>query len=263
MGTPAAIRVVEWNLLGYRRVWKGTIVSSFVQPLLYLLGMGLGVGSLVERNTSSAALLGGVGYAHFIAPGLLASTAMVIGSIESTWPVFGGFKWLRVYHAMAATPLRAIDLVIGHLLWVGVRVLVAAGSVAVAVALIPSARPVSAAGALLAIVAAALCGLAFAMPLAAYSAGAEQERAFVAIQRFAITPMLLFGGTFNPVAQLPGWLRPVAYLTPVWHGVELCRGLTLGTLRAGSAAGHTAYLLALIVVGTVISCRRYRARLER
>lgn len=258
MATPGPLRVVEWNLLGYRRIWMSSIVSSFVQPLLYLVGIGLGVGTLVTRNPSSRALLGGVGYARFIAPGLLATTAMMVASVESTFPVFAGFKWIRVYHAMAASPLTAVDIVLGHLLWIGLRVLLAAGSVGLAMELVPSTR----AGRLpLAVLAAALCGLAFAMPLAAYAAGADTERGFVAFQRFALTPMLLFAGTFFPVSQLPAAVRPIAYVTPVWHGVELCRGVTLGTLRAGPALGHVAYLMSFVVVGTFVSVRRFAGRL--
>jgi lipooligosaccharide transport system permease protein len=258
MATPGAFRVVEWNWLAYRRIWKGSVVSSFAQPLLYLLGMGLGVGTLVKQNAGSSAVLGGVGYARFIAPGLLATTAMIVGSIESTWPVFVGFKWQRLYHAMAATPLDALDIVLGLLLWVGFRVVTAAGSVALAMELIPSTRS---AALPLAVLAAGLCGLAFAMPLAAYAASVEQERGFVALQRFGITPMLLFAGTFYPVSQLPAAVRPLAYVTPVWHGVELCRGLTLHTLGAGAAIGHVAYLLAFVVVGTLVSVSRFTRRL--
>jgi lipooligosaccharide transport system permease protein len=111
------------------------------------------------------------------------------------------------------------------------------------------------------VLAAALCGLAFAMPLAAYAARADNERGFVALHRFALTPMMLFAGTFFPVSQLPAAVRPLAYVTPVWHGVELCRGITLGTLRAGPAIGHVAYLLTFVVAGTVVACRRFAVRL--
>jgi lipooligosaccharide transport system permease protein len=252
------LRVVEWNLLAFRRVWMSSIVSSFVQPLLYLLGMGLGVGALVARNPTSAAVFGEVSYAQFIAPALLATTAMMVGAIETMFPVFGGFKWIRVFHAMAATPLSPIDIVLGHLLWIGTRIVLASGSVAVAMALVPSTRTASLP---LAVIASVLCGTAFAMPLAAYAASVELERGFIAFSRFGLTPMLLFAGTFFPVSQLPSAIRPLAYVTPVWHGVELCRGITLGTLRVGPALLHVGYLLAFTVVGTVVSFRRFAAKL--
>jgi lipooligosaccharide transport system permease protein len=159
---------------------------------------------------------------------------------------------------MAATPLSTVDIVLGHLAWIGLRILLASGSVALAMELVPSTRTSSLP---LAVLASVLCGTAFAMPLACYAASVENERGFVAFSRFGLTPMLLFAGTFFPVSQLPAAIRPLAYVTPVWHGVELCRGITLGTLHAGPAIVHVAYLTALTVVGTLMSFRRFAPKL--
>ena len=117
-------------------------------------------------------------------------------------------------------------------------------------------------GVLAAWVFAVLCGMAFSAPLVAFSATQEQEGgAFSAIFRFVVLPMTLFSGTFFPISQLPGWIRPVAYATPLWHGVALCRGLSLGNLDAGSVAIHVGYLAALTAVGLWACGRTYRRRL--
>jgi lipooligosaccharide transport system permease protein len=111
---------------------------------------------------------------------------------------------------------------------------------------------------LLAIPAAVLCGMAMAAPMSAYSVGLTNDGGFASINRFLITPMSLFAGAFFPVSQLPAAIRPVAYVTPMWHGVDLCRGLALGTIGAGRAAGHVVVLLGFVAAGAVIAAARYR-----
>jgi lipooligosaccharide transport system permease protein len=106
------------------------LLSSLVQPMLYLLGLGVGVGSLVDRNTGSSDVLGASSYVAFVAPGLLVTTAMALAAGESMWPVMGGLKWSRGYHGMAATPLSARDIVVGHGTWMALRCGIAAGAVA-------------------------------------------------------------------------------------------------------------------------------------
>lgn len=252
------VRVVEGKLLLFRRVWKANLLTSFFQPLFYLLAMGVGVGSLVNQNSGSDDLLGGVSYVAFIAPGLLATTGMVLASVESSWPVLGGFKWDRGYLAISATPLDAIDIVIGHLGWIALRALIACTAVASVMALIPDTRS---SGLVPAVVFAVITAVSIAMPTAAYAATRQNDGGFAAYQRFVITPLLLFGGAFFPVSQLPSLVRMVAYVTPLWHGVELCRGAALHTLSPGAAAGHLAYLALWIVVGTSVALRLFRRRL--
>ncbi len=99
----------------YKRTWRGSITTSFLYPVLYLSAMGLGLGSLVKGN------VGGVRYLDFIAPGLLASTAMQIGGNEAMYPVMAAIKWLRTYFAMLATPLTVVDVLVGHLAWIALR----------------------------------------------------------------------------------------------------------------------------------------------
>src|SRR5262245_18115939 len=106
----------------YRRTWKGTLVTSFLMPLLYLAEMGVGLGSFVDASATSDAALGGVTYLQYIAPGLLAATAMQIGVFESTYPVMRGIKWHRTFFGMVATPLRPADVMLGQLGFIAFRI---------------------------------------------------------------------------------------------------------------------------------------------
>lgn len=258
MATPAALRVVEGHWRWFRHVWRGSILTGFLQPLLFLAGMGLGVGSLVSSN--DADVLSGVPYVAFLAPGLLVATAMMTASGEATWPVLDNFTWQRGYERMITAPLSVGAIVAGQIWWWAIRLTLMAVSVVVAMQLFPAARSW---GLLPAIPAAVLSGLAFATPIGAFAAAqpAGSAGAFAVLTRFVITPLFLFGGVFYPVSQLPGWLRPVAYATPLYHGVELCRGLTLHTLGGADAALHLGVLVAYVTVGTLLCLRIFRRRL--
>src|SRR5207302_10604479 len=132
-----------------------------------------------------------------------------------------------VYYAMLATPLGIGDIVVGHQLWMATRV---ATSSAVYLAVIAAFGGIQSPLAVLALPACVLIGVAFAGPMAAYAATRERDGAFVPVMRFGIVPMFLFSGTFFPISRLPVVLEWVARATPLWHGVDLCRGLTLGTI---------------------------------
>jgi lipooligosaccharide transport system permease protein len=249
------LRAYEHWLAQYKRVWRGTIGTSLVNPLLYLAALGVGLGTIVDKSPNAPA---GVPYLDYIAPGLLAAAAMQTAATESSWPVMGAIKWTRTYYAMTATPLTERDVLIGHQLFVITRVLTASAAYLVVVAAFGA---VSSWLGLLAIPAAVLIGTAFSMPMAAYSATSESDWSFPPIFRFVIVPMFLFSGTFFPVSQMPLALELLAYVTPIWHGVELCRGLMLGTIELLPALGHVAYLLAWTIGGLVLARRAYRKRL--
>jgi lipooligosaccharide transport system permease protein len=249
------LRAYEHWLAQYKRVWRGTLGTSIVNPLLYLAALGVGLGTIVDRSPNAPA---GVPYLDFIAPGLLAAAAMQTAATESTWPVMGAIKWTRTYYAMTATPLTERDVLIGHQLFVLTRVLTASAAYLLVVAAFGAVH--SWLG-LLAIPAAVAIGAAFSMPLAAYSASTESDTSFPPIFRFVIVPMFLFSGTFFPVSQMPLVLELLAYATPIWHGVELCRGLMLGTIELLPALGHLAYLLAWTFAGLALARRAYKRRL--
>ena len=247
--------IVGWHARSYRRQWFGSITTSFLNPVFFLLSIGVLLGTLVDESDPD---LGGLTYVEFVAPALIAATAMQTAASATTFPVKIGLKWYRTYHAVVATPVRVAELVVGVLAWAGVRILVAA-SVFAFVAAVGGAflSPL----AVLAPLAALLCGLAFAAGLAAISAGTDNDQWLVAIFRFALLPLFLFSGTFFPVEQLPDWIEPLAWATPLWHGVELTRDLATGDVPAVPTAVHVAYLTLLTVVGTVIAVRACEGKL--
>ena len=253
-----ALRSLEYWAYRYKRTWRGSLVSSVLQPVLFLAAMGVGLGSLVNRGAPGRTNLGGVSYLVFLAPALMAATAMQTAVLEASWPVMAAIKWLRTYDAMLATPLRVADVALGHLAWIAVRV-VTACTVFMAVMLVFGA--VKSPEGILLVPAAALTGLAFAAPTAAYAATLERDTGLSALFRFGVVPMFLFSGTFFPVSQLPAAVRPVAYLTPLWHGVDLCRHLALGRASLLGSLGHVAYLLMWIVAGTALALFTYRRRM--
>lgn len=255
----AARYVVEWRLMAFRRLWRSSMLTSFLQPMMFVAGMGLGVGALVNRNASSAASLGGVKYIAFLAPGLLATTAMRVGGEESMWPVLGNFKWKGTFHAIVASPVQPSDIAIGQALFIALRCLLATTTVSLALALFPDTRS---SGLLLAVPFSIVSGLAFGMPIVAFSATRERDSSFAAMSRFVITPLFLFGGAFYPLKQLPRVLQLVAEFFPLWHGVELSRAATLHHLQFASVIEHLAYLAVWLVVGLLLTIHTFTKRLS-
>jgi lipooligosaccharide transport system permease protein len=248
-----ALRSYEYWLYSYRRVWRGTVVTSIVGPVLYLTALGVGLGKLVNRGQGV-----GVPYLHFVAAGLLAATAMQVATFESSYPVLAAIRWTRQYHAMLATPLRIRDLVVGHELYVATRL---AGISAIYLAILGAFGALDSPFALAAWPVAILVGLAHSGPISAYAAWLEREEGFPALFRFGITPLFLFSGTFFPISRLPQGLREVAYATPLWHGVDLSRHLTLGTATLWPSLGHAAYLVLWIAGGYALALRTSTRRL--
>jgi lipooligosaccharide transport system permease protein len=245
-----------WNLVG-KRTWRGQVVSTVLAPILFLGAMGLGLGSYVDDGGSSASL-GGVDYLAFLAPGLLAASAMQAGAMAAMYPVMGAIKWIRTYDAMLATPLRVVDVVLGHLAHMAVRLVLTS---AIFIVVMTAFGATESGWVVLTLPAAVLTGMAFATPLTAFSATREKDGAFAGVTRFVIMPMFLFSGTFFPITQLPAGIRWIAYLTPLWHGVALCRTLALGTATPWGTALHVAVLTALTVAGTYAALVAFRRRL--
>jgi len=253
--TPGALSFCAQRLTAYRHFWRSSLISSVLEPALFLAAMGLTLGVLVDRGPG---LPGGLSYLAFLAPGLLAAAAMQTGTFESIYPVLGAIKWDKTYEAVLATPAAVGDLLMGHLLYVGFRVTTSAALFLAVLVLFGAAdSPLV----VLAVPAALLTGLAFAAPVTALAARLENDSGFAALQRFLIIPMFLFSGTFFPVSQLPAFFEWVAYLTPLWHGVSLARGLALGTLDAGAGLVHVGYLALWVVAGVALARRTYRRRL--
>ena len=217
--------VFWWYARSYRRAWRATITTGLLNPIFFLLSMGILLGELVDDNNAD---LGGLTYLEFVAPGLIAALAMQIGTNEGSFPVAAGIRWAKTYHAVVATPVRVHELFSGLLSWAAARIFAAAALFAGVAAIAGSfLSPLAA----LTPFAAVLCGLAFAAPMAALAGGVENHAALTAVFRFLLLPIFLFSGTFFPIERLPDWLEPVAWATPLWHGVELCRDLSTGDLE--------------------------------
>ena len=258
MQVPGALRVVEANAIAYRRVWKGSAFSSFVTPALFLVAMGLGLGSLVDGGTGAPGFEG-LSYIAFLAPGLLVASAMQSGAAEGSFQVIAGMKWTRIYHAVVASPVGTRGLVGGHFIWASLRVLMVSVVFGAVAAVLGAISP----GAALALApVGVLIGLATAAPMTAFTANRENTEALTAVFRFAITPMYLFSGTFFPITQLPEWLRSVATVTPLWHAVELARRVALGHDSTLPPWQHVGYLVLVFVVGAALTYRLFSRRLN-
>jgi len=257
MATPTSVRFLEGQLRVYRRTWRGSVITTFINPVFFLTAMGLGLGSLVDEGTGSATIEG-LAYVTFLAPGLMAATTMQTGAGDSSWPVMAGIKWIRNYEAAMSTPLRVNDLVLGHLGFVALRVTFTG---AVYAAVMIALASVSVGGAALAVVPAALTGMAFGAVVMAYTTMLDGPEGLSSLFRFAIVPLFLFSGTFFPVSQLPDWMEPLAYATPLWHGVELTRAAALSSDTTIPAVLSVLYLGVWFVAGTVLAVRGLRKRM--
>jgi lipooligosaccharide transport system permease protein len=251
-----SVRAFGCWLTVYRRTWRSSIWSSLLGPLFYLGALGLGLGTLVNRHGTAS--LGGVSYLAFVAPAILASGAMNTAMGEASYPVFGSVKWNKIYIAAQASPLRPGDIYRGHLMFMTMRIAMNAALVTLYMWALGAVRS---AWVVLAWPAATLTGLAFAAPIAAWAVMVKTDSTFAYLFRFGMMPLMLFSGTFFPLSQLPGGLRLLAYATPLWHGVALCRAFSLGQASLLAALGHVAYLAVLAVIGIWAGARTYRRRL--
>ncbi len=249
-----ATAAFEHHLLGYRRVWRGSLFSSFVLPVVSLLAIGVGVGGFVD-DTSAL----GSDYFTYLAPGLLATTVMMTSVFESIWPVYSAIAWTRLYHAMLASPLRIGDIMAGHIVFVLFRAVLSGSAFLLVMIAFGAVHSVLAVACLPVL---ALLGLAIAAPTFAFTASVPNERSFPLLFRFVVVPAQLLSGVFFPVSQLPVPIRPVAWVSPLWHGVELCRGATLGHLGAGMVLLHLTVLAGWAVVGCLLARMAFRRRLE-
>src|SRR5690349_2033623 len=244
--------VFEYHLVSYRRIWRSSVLSSFVLPLLTMLGFGVGVGAYVTGGVEGAP------YLDWMVPGLIASTAMQVAINDSTWPVLGGFEWQRLYFGQAAAPLRVVDILDGHLAFVVFRTLTSCGAFLLIAAAFGTMHSW---WALATLPIAGLVGLAVATPTFAYASTVRTDSYLAVLYRLGVIPMSLFSGVFFPVESLPGVLRWVAYALPLWHGVDLSRAATLGVAPAWSPVGHVLYLALWAGVGWLLAYRQFRRRL--
>src|SRR5690606_24693111 len=238
-----------------RRHWHSNLFSSGLHPLLFLAAMGLGFGSQVRPSAAT----GGVDYLNFVAPSLLLLGVVFTAVSESSYPVLSGFKWQQHYIAMIATPMRPGCIVLGLVQWMSLRLLLA-GAVYTVIATFFGAW--LNAGAIFVMFVGVLTGLACATPVMALASVTYDEgNRFTLIMRLVVIPMTLFAGTFFPVDSIPLGVRWLTWISPLWHGTELARGVTLGGLDVLPFLGHLAYLLALLLTGVALATRGFARRL--
>jgi lipooligosaccharide transport system permease protein len=255
MATPMWLRAAGYWGYQYKRTWKSSVATSFLIPILYLAAMGIALGSLIDKHSHG---VGGVSYLAYLAPGLLAGTSMQIGTNDMMYPVLGAIKWMRTYLAMLAGPLSVYDVLIGHLAWVATRIAIV---VSIYLAVMAAFGTIFSFWAILALPVAVLTGMAFAAPMAAFAATLDKDSGFSTLYRFVIIPLFLFSGIFFPISQLPLVLQVVAYISPLFHGVALCRDLTLGTVHLWPDLGHAAYLCLWVGVGYAVGRHTFARRL--
>jgi lipooligosaccharide transport system permease protein len=250
-----SLHLVERHARVYQHAWL-MLVSGLVEPLFYLLSIGVGLGQLVGRVPVPGG--GTVGYTAFVAPALLASSSMNGALFDSTFNVFFRLKYAKLYDALLATPMRAGDVALGEITWALIR----GGLYACAFMVIMLAMGlVHSAWAVLAVPVALLIGFAFA---AAGMAGTTYMRSWQHFEfvTLATLPMFLFSASFYPLSVYPGPLQVVVECTPLYQGVALLRGLTLGAVGPGMLL-HALYLLVMGLAGLSIASRRISRLLLR
>jgi len=248
-----SLHIIERNGMVIRHNWL-VLLSGFFEPVLYLLGVGFGIGSLV----GSVPIGGGhsVSYAMFVAPALMASSAMNGAIYESTFNLFYKLRYVRSFDAIVATPVGVEDATLGEILWaVGRGSVYSIGFVVLMLVLGLVASPL----AVLAIPAAILVGFAFAALGAAATTFVRQWQDLDILQ-LVLQPMFLFSATFFPITVYPQALRVIVEVTPLYRGIDLIRGLTTGVVGPGQLL-DVGYLLVMGIAGVTVAALRLRSRL--
>ncbi len=269
MTTPADIRaraeksrrwgwwyVTEFRLLEMKGYLSYVITSSFGNPIIYLLALGVGLSNLIPQGIE------GVPFLVFVAPAMLMSTILTIGAEEGMYPVLGGFKWQKVFYAIHSTPVTPGQLVAGYLVHLAIRFTFTAGVfflTLLAFGAVPNGTG------WLMIPIAILGAYSILTPLAAYSAGIDEDRGqFAMIQRLVVMPMFLFSGTFFPLAQVPDWLEWVGWISPLWHASQLGRLVSYGIDEPlWLIIAHVAVLATYATIGLFLTRRAFTKRLTR
>ena len=241
--------------------WKISIFAASVgSPLFYLLSVGIGVGSFVDKNSTHG--IDGVKYLTFLAPALLAQVAIQDGLSEVTFPTLQGFKWEKNFFAMNSTPLTGRQIAIGTWLAACVRI---AFTVLCYIAIMYAFQAIHGFTPLLATLTALLGAAAFCAAMMGITAAIKNDDMFLTlVQRIAIMPLFLFSGTFYPLSSMPPYLQWIGWLSPVWHSTELGRWLTYDhPLSSSMLLIHFGYFVALLAIGIPFAIRTFEKRLAK
>jgi lipooligosaccharide transport system permease protein len=247
--------IMERAYIAFKSSTWMIVISGFVEPVLFLLSFGYGLKDLVGDITVAGQP---VGYVAFIAPALLATSAMNGAIYDSTMNVYFKLKHDRIYHGMLATSLGPMDVALGEISWALLRGLsysIGFMAIVAPLGLIPSMWGI------LAIPAAVLIAFGFAsfgMAVTSYMKSFQQ----LEVVNVVLLPMFLFSGSFYPLDVFPEWLQTVIRLFPLAHAIDLVRGLTLGNIT-WALAGHAMYFVVMIVIGLFFTTRRLNALFMR
>lgn len=229
--------VTEWRLRTMRAYATTVLTMAFGNPLLYLVGMGMGLGALVQADVA------GLPYLRFVAPGLLVGTVFTMAYQESAWPVMDGFTWRKFYLGTIATPVTPGQIALGEAVAVSLRVLVQSvlfWLVGLLLGVFPAPTswlvPLVATGA----------AMALHTPTMAFTATQRRDTMINLLFRVVVMPMFLFAGTFYPIDRLPVWLQWIGWISPLWHGGQLAR-----VVGAGMAEPAWLTIVHVVVLGVV------------
>ena len=256
-----AIFVTEARLRNTLK-WVWLIIAiAIANPVLYLVSIGLGLGSFIDQNAGSTGV-DGVSYLTFLAPALLATAAIQSAVDESVYPTLEGFKWNKLFFSMNATPLSGNHIAMGVFFNSLIRTVFTAvlyWLVMLAFGVLESPR------AWLAIFTAIMAGAAFGAFMQALAGFLENENVFFTIvERFIIMPLFLFSGTFYPLSSMPIFLQWIGWISPLWHATELGRWLTYGSeISTTMLLVHFIFLNSILVVGLIASRRIFTRRLGK
>jgi lipooligosaccharide transport system permease protein len=248
-----AARLVERNILSYRRMWPA-FASGLFEPVFYLFSLGVGLGPLVGRLAGPGGRL--LEYPAFVAPGLLAAAAMNGAMIDATFGLFFKLKYAKTYEAVLSTPLEIEDVAVGEVAWSLLR-----GGIysSLFIAVMAIQGIVESWWGLLLLPACLLIAAAFAAAGMACATFMRGWQDFDYVQ-LVLLPLFLFSSTFYPLSTYPPALRVVVWCTPLFHGVQLCRQLSVGVVDATTLV-HVTVLIALSLVGLAVVKRRLRVLL--
>ena len=256
-----ALRVAEYRFFSMSK-WLGAVVAyGLGNPILYLISVGLGIGALVDANTGGQGILG-VSYLQFVAPALLASAAIQGVMDEVTFPTMDGFVWDKLFYAINATSVSAVQIANGVMIVALGRGLFTV-SMYIAVLLLFGAIPLTSVIPL--ILTSMLAAWGWAALMLAITARLEKDEGYFAIiGRFVIAPMFLFSGTFYPLELMPIYLQPLGWISPLWHSTQLGRTLSYGAeMEPSMLLIHLGYLAIMGVVGMALTYPKFVQRLGR
>jgi lipooligosaccharide transport system permease protein len=256
-----ALRVAEYRFYAMSKWMSAVIANSLGNPILYLISVGLGIGALVDANSAGEGL-GGVSYLMFVAPALLAAAAIQGVMDEVTFPTMAGLVWDKGFFAINSTSVSARQIADGVMIVALARGFFASG-VYLGILVAFGAVPLSSVFGLLA--SSMLAAWGWASIMLAVTVRLERDEGYFAIiARFVVAPMFLFSGTFYPLEQMPIFLQPIGWISPLWHATELGRNLSYGMpVEPIMLWVHVGYLALMGVVGMALVYPKLAERLSK